>query len=155
MPNLEKWDKSKPGNSQPSSLVGTCLTLPNLGFLWVFFKYSKISKNGNLLFFPVCYIKSLYCWRFKQNIWMLNNFFFFFFFCALSFGILLLIIFFPESIFSLTTFSVITNYTLGFILLLYNWPLLTILFWIIIFCLEGTFWNKIINQVKIFSNLQH
>ena len=34
-------------------LVGTCLTLPNLGFLWVFFKYPKISKNGNLLFFPV------------------------------------------------------------------------------------------------------
>ena len=52
-PNLEKWDKSQPGNSQPSSLVGTCLTLPNLGFLWVFFKYPKISKNGNLLFFPV------------------------------------------------------------------------------------------------------
>ena len=34
--------------------VGTCLTLPNLGFLWVFFKYPKISKNGNPLFFPVC-----------------------------------------------------------------------------------------------------
>ena len=33
--------------------IGTCLTLPNLGFLWVFFKYSKISKNGNPLFFPV------------------------------------------------------------------------------------------------------
>ena len=30
-----------------------CLTLPNLGFLWVFFKYPKISKNGNPLFFPV------------------------------------------------------------------------------------------------------
>ena len=29
------------------------LTLPNLGFLWVFFKYPKISKNGNPLFFPV------------------------------------------------------------------------------------------------------
>ena len=27
---------------------------PNLRFLWVFFKYPKISKNGNhLLFFPV------------------------------------------------------------------------------------------------------
>ena len=36
-----------------NSLVGTCLTLPNLGFLLVFFKYPKISKNGNLLFFPV------------------------------------------------------------------------------------------------------
>ena len=46
-------DKSQPGNSQPSSLIGTCLTLPNLGFLWVFFKYPKISKNGNQLFFPV------------------------------------------------------------------------------------------------------
>ena len=31
----------------------TCLTLPNLGFLWVFFKNPKISKNGNPLFFPV------------------------------------------------------------------------------------------------------
>ena len=39
--------------SQPSSLIGTCLTLPNLGFLWVFFKFPKISKNGNRLFFPV------------------------------------------------------------------------------------------------------
>ena len=38
---------------QLESLVGTCLTLPNLGFLWVFFKYPKISKNGNPLFFPV------------------------------------------------------------------------------------------------------
>ena len=36
-----------------NSLVGTFLTLPNLGFLWVFFKYPKISKNGNSLFFPV------------------------------------------------------------------------------------------------------
>ena len=43
----------QPENSQPSSLIGTCLTLPNLGFLWVFFKYPKISKSGNLLFFPV------------------------------------------------------------------------------------------------------
>ena len=34
-------------------LVGTCLTLPNLGFLWVFFKYPNISKNGNPSFFPV------------------------------------------------------------------------------------------------------
>ena len=25
----------------------------SLGFLWVFFKYPKISKNGNPLFFPV------------------------------------------------------------------------------------------------------
>ena len=24
------------------------------GILWVFFKYPKISKNGNQLFFPVC-----------------------------------------------------------------------------------------------------
>ena len=43
----------KPGNSQPSSLIGICLTLPNLGFFWVFFKYPKISQNGNPLFFPV------------------------------------------------------------------------------------------------------
>ena len=47
IPNLAKWDKSQPGNSQPSSLIGTCLTLPNLGFLWAFFKFPKISKNGN------------------------------------------------------------------------------------------------------------
>ena len=52
-PNLAKWDKSQTGNSQLSSQIGTCLTLPNLGFLWVFFKYPKISKNGNPLFFPV------------------------------------------------------------------------------------------------------
>ena len=45
--------KSQPGNLVGNSLVGTCLTLPNLGFLWVFFKYPKISNIGNLLFFPV------------------------------------------------------------------------------------------------------
>ena len=56
---MAKWDKSQPGNSQPSSLFGTCLTLPNLGFLWVFFKYPKISKNGNPLFFPVGCCKML------------------------------------------------------------------------------------------------
>ena len=27
--------------------------MQNLGFLWVFFKYPKISNNGNPLFFPV------------------------------------------------------------------------------------------------------
>ena len=35
------------GNSQPSSLVGTCLTLPNLGFLWVFFTV-KLRKLEHL-----------------------------------------------------------------------------------------------------------
>ena len=53
IPNLEERDKSQSGNLVGNSLVGTCLTLPNLGFLWVFFKYPKISKNGNPLFFPV------------------------------------------------------------------------------------------------------
>ena len=35
------YDLYEPCNKrecQPSSLIGTCLTLPNLGFLWVFFK---------------------------------------------------------------------------------------------------------------------
>ena len=65
IPNLAKWDKSQPGNSQLSSQIGTCLTLPNLGFLWVFSKYPKISKNGNPLFFPVkelCAEKCLKYW---------------------------------------------------------------------------------------------
>ena len=53
IPNLEEWDKFQYGNLVGNSLVGTCLTLPaNLGFLWVFFKYPKISKHGNPLFFP-------------------------------------------------------------------------------------------------------
>ena len=52
-PKLEEWDKSQSGNLVGNSLVGTCLTLPNLGFLWIFFKYPKISKNGNPSFFPV------------------------------------------------------------------------------------------------------
>ena len=49
---------SQSGNLVGNSLVGTCLTLPNLGFLWVFFKYPKISKSGNPLFFPVNYLKN-------------------------------------------------------------------------------------------------
>ena len=36
----------------------------NLGFLWVFFKYPKISKNGNPLFFPVLQaIHRMQIWR--------------------------------------------------------------------------------------------
>ena len=48
---MGEWDNSQSGNSQPSSQIGICLTLPNLGFLWVFFKYPKISKIGNPWFF--------------------------------------------------------------------------------------------------------
>ena len=49
----DKRDKSQLGNLVGNFLIGICLTLPNLGFLWVFFKYPKISKNGNTLFFPM------------------------------------------------------------------------------------------------------
>ena len=45
-PNLEEWDKSQSGNLVGNSLVGTCLTLPNLGFLCVFLIYPKISNKG-------------------------------------------------------------------------------------------------------------
>ena len=57
IPNLGEWDKSQFGNLVGNSLIGICLTLPNLGFLWVFFKYPKMSKIGNPLFFPVNYSK--------------------------------------------------------------------------------------------------
>ena len=50
---------SQPGKLVGNSLVGTCLTLPNLGFLWVFFKYPKISNNWNLLCFPVVHSEVL------------------------------------------------------------------------------------------------
>ena len=66
--NLAKWDKSQLGNLVGNSLVGICLTLPNLGILWVFFKYPKISKNGNPLFFPV--LK----WQSPQINWLNTNF---------------------------------------------------------------------------------
>ena len=46
-------DKSQSGNLVGNSLVGTCLTLPNLRFLWVFLKYPKVFNIGNLLFFSV------------------------------------------------------------------------------------------------------
>ena len=52
-PKFGRVRQVQSGNLVGNSLVGTCLTLPNLGFLWVFFKYPKISKNGNPLFFPV------------------------------------------------------------------------------------------------------
>ena len=42
-----------PIRERGNSMVGTCLTLPNLGFLWVFLKYPKVSENGNPLLFPV------------------------------------------------------------------------------------------------------
>ena len=43
--------KSQSGNFVGNSLVGTCLTLPNLGFLWVFCKYPKYPKMGIRYFF--------------------------------------------------------------------------------------------------------
>ena len=58
--NLAKWDKSQPGNSQPSPLFGTLM-----GIL----KYPKISKNGNLLFFPVYKeVSGAPLWTQKQHI---------------------------------------------------------------------------------------
>ena len=54
--------KSQIWKSETSPNQGTWLGIPWLGlvslcqicdFLWVFFKYPKISKNGNPLFFPV------------------------------------------------------------------------------------------------------
>ena len=51
-PKFGRVRQVQSGNLVGNSLVGTCLTLPNLGFLWVFFKYPKISRNGNPLFFP-------------------------------------------------------------------------------------------------------
>ena len=53
IPNLEVGDKSQSWDLVGNSQVGTCLTLSNLGFLLVFFKYPKISRNGSPLFFPV------------------------------------------------------------------------------------------------------
>ena len=76
IPNLGEWDKSQSGNSQPSSQIGICLTLPNLGFLWVFFKYTKISKIGNPLFFPVYFdLRSSivpYGLGFQMGSWLLS-----------------------------------------------------------------------------------
>ena len=43
--------KSQSGNFVGNSLVGTCLTLPNLGFLWVLCKYPKYPKMGIRYFF--------------------------------------------------------------------------------------------------------
>ena len=56
------WFENYSGvKSSSSSLVGTCLTLPNLGFLWAFFKYQKYPKMGICYFFlwyrcPVCHL---------------------------------------------------------------------------------------------------
>ena len=41
-PKFGRVRQVQSGNLVGNSLVGTCLTLPNLGFLWVFFKYPKI-----------------------------------------------------------------------------------------------------------------
>ena len=43
----------QPGNSQPSPLVGDLSHSSKFGILVGILKYPKISKNGNLLFFPV------------------------------------------------------------------------------------------------------
>ena len=56
------------GNLVGNSLVGTCLTLPNLGFLWLFFKYPKISNNGNVLFFPVCTCICIHLFEERQDL---------------------------------------------------------------------------------------
>ena len=56
-PKFKRVRQVPPRKLVGNSLVGTCLSLPNLGFLWVFFKYPKISNIGNLLFFPVYGVK--------------------------------------------------------------------------------------------------
>ena len=40
-----------------------------MGFLWVFFKYPKIYKNGNPLFFPVFRNKSIELVKQKHPLW--------------------------------------------------------------------------------------
>ena len=50
-PNLAKWDKSQPGNSQLSSQIGTCLTLPNLGFYGYSLNTLRYPKVGIRYFF--------------------------------------------------------------------------------------------------------
>ena len=53
IPNLEELDKSQSGNLVGSSLVGTCLTLPNLGF----YGYSL-----NTLIYPKMGIRYFFLW---------------------------------------------------------------------------------------------
>ena len=55
------------GNLVGNSLIGICLTLPNLGFLWVFFKYPKISKIGNPIFFPVQDCSEFVYWSWRSK----------------------------------------------------------------------------------------
>ena len=47
-----KFGKSQPGNSQPSFLIGTCLTLLNLGFYGYSLNTLKYPKMGICYFFP-------------------------------------------------------------------------------------------------------
>ena len=63
-PKLAKRDKFQPGNSQLSSQIGTCLTLPNLGFLWVFFKYPKCPKM-RIRYFFLCILTCI-CGKFAE-----------------------------------------------------------------------------------------
>ena len=56
IPNLVKRSKSQSGNSQPSSQIGICLTLPNVGFLWVFF---KCPQNWESVIFFLCVYRPL------------------------------------------------------------------------------------------------
>ena len=60
MPNLAKWDESQPRNSQKIPCLGLVSLCQIWDFYWVFFKYPKISKNGNPLFFPVT-VANLHC----------------------------------------------------------------------------------------------
>ena len=49
IPNLEERDKSQLGNLVGNSLIGICLTLPNLGFFYgysLFFPVTKTSNNA-------------------------------------------------------------------------------------------------------------
>ena len=58
-PFLDIFEYLKNTHKNPKFGKVRQVPLPNLGFLWVFFKYPKISTNGNLLFFPVSC--ALYC----------------------------------------------------------------------------------------------
>ena len=53
IPNLAEREKSQSGNFLGIPWLGIVSLFQIWDFYWVFFKYPKISKNGNPLFFPV------------------------------------------------------------------------------------------------------
>ena len=69
----KSWSVESDLQKKPLRLRLTQLLCHQVYFLWVFFKYPKISKKGNPLFFPVVFCHLHVSLIFHKHVWRLHR----------------------------------------------------------------------------------